>query len=245
MWNTKIELVFEYRILNKEYRTKNEMILLIDNYDSFVYNLARYFERLGQATHVVRNDAIDAQGIRAMSPAAIVLSPGPCAPQQAGGSLDLVRTLHAEFPMLGVCLGHQVIAEAFGGKIVRTDRPMHGRTSEVLHHRAGLFARLPSPLVVTRYHSLVVEPASLPTELRPTAWTQDKLLMALEHESLPIYGVQFHPEAILTEAGYPLLNNFLRLARLEEKEVDPSLAGNELREKERVPRPLPIEPVTF
>ncbi|HQU46362.1 MAG TPA: aminodeoxychorismate/anthranilate synthase component II, partial [Pirellulales bacterium] len=141
------------------------MILLIDNYDSFVYNLARYFERLGQATLVVRNDAIDVTGVRALRPDALVLSPGPCAPEQAGASLDLVRSLHAELPVLGVCLGHQTIAAALGGRVVRADEPVHGRASQVFHTGRGVFAGLPNPMWACRYHSLVVRESSLPPVL--------------------------------------------------------------------------------
>jgi len=208
------------------------MLLLIDNYDSFVHNLARYFERLGQQTCVVRNDAIDAAGVRAMRPDAVVLSPGPCMPQQAGASLDIVRTLVGELPLLGVCLGHQVIAEALGGRIVRADRPVHGQTSPVMHEGTGLFAGLPAPLVACRYHSLVVDPDSLPYELRPTAWTEDNVLMAFEHTSLPVFGVQFHPEAILTQCGYELLANFLKLAGTEVDVLPQQLSDGELAESE-------------
>jgi anthranilate synthase/aminodeoxychorismate synthase-like glutamine amidotransferase len=190
------------------------MLLLIDNYDSFVHNLARYFQQLGQETIVVRNDAVNAAGVRALRPAAVVLSPGPCGPNQAGVSLQLVRSLHNEVPILGVCLGHQILAQAFGAKIGRAPRPVHGQSSHVSHCGEGLFANIPSPMTVGRYHSLIVEAESLPPQLRPTARTDDRALMAFEHVQLPLYGVQFHPESILTEAGYQLLANFLRLARL-------------------------------
>ena len=190
------------------------MLLIIDNYDSFVHNLARYCQRLGQETLVVRNDAIDVSRVRRVRPAALVISPGPCGPAQAGASLELVRELGGELPMLGVCLGHQVIAEALGAKIVRAPRPVHGESSAIEHDSAGLFAGLPSPLLVGRYHSLVVDHATLPRELQPTAWSADPLLMAFEHEELPLFGVQFHPESILTDCGYELLANFLRLAGL-------------------------------
>jgi para-aminobenzoate synthetase component II len=221
------------------------MILLIDNYDSFAHNLARYFERLGVRTHVVRNDAIDVAGVRELRPAAIVLSPGPCTPREAGASLDIVRALHAEVPLLGVCLGHQVIAEALGGRIVRAETPVHGRTSAIIHDSVGLFDSLPSPLVVGRYHSLVVEPTSLPTDLRATAWTEDGTLMAFEHVRWPVFGVQFHPESILTECGYELLANFLRLADVPVTHDPRRLASDELREVSRESRPFPNEPVTF
>jgi anthranilate synthase/aminodeoxychorismate synthase-like glutamine amidotransferase len=188
------------------------MLLLIDNYDSFVFNLARYFTRLGQETVVVRHDALDAAAVRQMRPAAVVLSPGPCTPQEAGCSLEVVRQLHREVPILGVCLGHQAIAAALGGRVVRAAEPMHGRTSEILHDGAGVFAGLPNPLTACRYHSLVVGENSLPPELEVTARTKDGVVMAIAHRRFPTIGVQFHPESILTEAGYPLLANFLHMA---------------------------------
>ncbi len=190
------------------------MLLLIDNYDSFVHNLARYFERLGHSTRVVRNTAIDARGVAALSPSAVVLSPGPCTPQQAGCSLEVVRSLHAELPILGVCLGHQTIAEAFGGRLARAKEPMHGRTSSIRHNGRGVFADVPNPLVACRYHSLVVDEAALPECLDITARSEDGTVMAIQHERLPIVGLQFHPESILTDGGYSLLANFLRLAGL-------------------------------
>jgi anthranilate synthase/aminodeoxychorismate synthase-like glutamine amidotransferase len=221
------------------------MLLLIDNYDSFAHNLARYFVRLGQPTHVVRNDAIDVEGVRAMRPAAIVISPGPCTPHEAGASLDIVRKLHEEVPMLGVCLGHQVIAEALGAKIVRASVPLHGQASQVEHDRSGVFKGVPSPLAVGRYHSLVVDPQSLPRDLRATAWTGDRVLMAFQHARLPVYGVQFHPESILTQHGYDLLANFLRHADLEVHTTTSELAANELTHAPQPRPPLPARPVTF
>jgi anthranilate synthase/aminodeoxychorismate synthase-like glutamine amidotransferase len=206
-------------------------VLVIDNYDSFVFNLARYLKRLGQRTRVVRNTAIDAAGVRAMAPDALVLSPGPCTPEQAGCSLDLVRTLHAELPILGVCLGHQTIAQALGGRVVRAAEPVHGRTSPVFHDGHGVLAGLPSPFIATRYHSLVVEAASLPATLEVTARTADGTVMAIEHRRLPIVGVQFHPESILTEHGYPILAAFLRLAGLAVPRELPTIAS-ELRTRE-------------
>lgn len=188
------------------------MILVVDNFDSFVYNLARYLHRLGQETVVIRNDAIDVAQARAMRPQAIVLSPGPCTPREAGCSLDLVRELSGEIPMLGVCLGHQIIGEACGGRVVRAPQPMHGRTSTIKHDQQGLFAGLPPALTVSRYHSLMVEEATLPSSLKVTARTADGVVMAIAHRDWPLYGVQFHPEAILTEGGFALLSNFLRLA---------------------------------
>jgi anthranilate synthase/aminodeoxychorismate synthase-like glutamine amidotransferase len=221
------------------------MILLIDNYDSFVHNLARYFERLGQRTVVVRNDAVDVPGLQAMAPDAIVLSPGPCTPREAGTSLDIVRALHTKVSILGVCLGHQIIAEALGGRICSAALPVHGQASAIRHEGTGLFSGLPSPLSVGRYHSLVVEPHSLPIELRATAWTKDGVLMAIEHARWPVYGVQFHPESILTDCGYELLANFLRLAGLEVASNSRDLANEELRQRAAIERPLPAGPVTF
>jgi anthranilate synthase/aminodeoxychorismate synthase-like glutamine amidotransferase len=221
------------------------MLLLIDNYDSFVHNLSRYFERLGQATHIVRNDAIDVATARALKPDAIVLSPGPCTPREAGVSLELVRVLHAEVPMLGVCLGHQVIAEALGSRIMRATVPVHGQASEIRHDGSSLFDRLPPTIRVGRYHSLVAEPASLGEPLRPTAWTADDVVMAFEHRQLPVYGVQFHPESILTECGYEMLANFLRLAGIKCSANTSELAALERPRVITPRRPLPSQPVTF
>ena len=186
------------------------MILCIDNYDSFVHNLARYLRRLGQTVVVVRNDAISADEIRALRPEAIVISPGPCWPRDAGCSLDVVKLLESEVPMLGVCLGHQVIAEALGGRVVRAAEPMHGRASDILHDGRDLFAELPNPLRAGRYHSLIVEEESLPASLEIAARTADGTIMAIRHRRRPLYGVQFHPESVLTTCGYGLLANFLR-----------------------------------
>lgn len=191
------------------------MILLIDNYDSFVHNLARYLRRLGQETLVVRNDAIDVAGVIRLQPGAIILSPGPCTPHQAGCSLKIVRGLADTIPILGVCLGHQAIAAAWGGRIVRATEPRHGRASAVFHDGQGLFAGLPNPLIAGRYHSLVVEEATLPECLTITARTADGAIMAIRHRWQPVHGVQFHPESVLTPEGYPLLAAFLRLAGLE------------------------------
>ena len=190
------------------------MILLIDNYDSFVFNLARYLHRLGQETQVVRNDAIDVSGVRDLAPQALLLSPGPCTPKEAGCSLEIVRAFCGVLPILGVCLGHQAIAAALGGVIVRAPQPMHGRTSPMFHNGRGLFAGIPSPATVCRYHSLMVDRASLPDCLEILAHTDDGVVMAFQHRQAPVVGVQFHPEAILTEHGYELLGNFLRLAGL-------------------------------
>jgi anthranilate synthase/aminodeoxychorismate synthase-like glutamine amidotransferase len=221
------------------------MLLLIDNYDSFVYNLARYFERLGQETRVVRNDEIDVAAIRQIRPQAVVLSPGPCTPHEAGASLKIVQAFYPDVPMLGVCLGHQVIAEALGGRIVRAPRPVHGQASQISHDATRLFAGLPTPLKVGRYHSLVVEPESLPESLRPTAWTEDGVLMAFEHATLPLFGVQFHPESILTECGFDLLANFLRLAGIDTKIPRSLSAMNELCEPAAAADEWPERPVTF
>lgn len=190
------------------------MILLIDNYDSFVYNLARYFERLGHATHVVRNTAITVEEAAKLHPAAIVLSPGPCTPQEAGCSLELVRSLHADVPMLGICLGHQTICAALGGRIARANEPVHGRMSFVHHNGRGVFAGLPNPFRGGRYHSLAVDETSLPEGLEVSARTDDGTIMAIAHRTLPVVGLQFHPESILTEHGYRLLAAFLQLAGL-------------------------------
>ena len=194
------------------------MLLLIDNYDSFVYNLARYFVELGCETQVIRNDATTIAEIRKIAPRAIVISPGPCTPAEAGISIELIRELSDSIPMLGVCLGHQAIAAALGGKIVRAPEPVHGRTSLVKHSGTNLFKGLPTPLRVGRYHSLIVEEASLPTELTITARTNDGVPMAIQHHVRPLFGVQFHPESVLTQHGRLLLANFLNLAGLPSQE---------------------------
>lgn len=193
------------------------MLLLIDNYDSFVYNLARYLVELGCETKVVRNDAMNVATVKLLKPKAIVISPGPCTPNEAGISIELIRELSDSIPILGVCLGHQAIAAAFGGDIVRAPEPVHGRTSLVEHSGTGLFKDLPSPLKVGRYHSLIVDEPTLSPELMITARTEDGIPMALQHQTRPLYGVQFHPESVLTVAGRPLLSNFLRLAGLPVK----------------------------
>lgn len=221
------------------------MIVLIDNYDSFVYNLARYFELLGQRTAVVRNDVATVDRLRSMRPEGIVISPGPCTPAEAGNSLAIVRSMHREVPILGVCLGHQVIAEAFGAKVVRARHPMHGQTSSVEHPGTGLFAGVESPTEVCRYHSLVVERESLPAELQVTAWTGDGICMAIAHVELPVRGVQFHPEAILTRCGYQVLANFLRLSGLPVAGECGELAESELVRTAVCETALPERPVTF
>lgn len=195
------------------------MILLIDNYDSFVHNLARYFRRLGQRTHVVRNDCINLDEIASLSPNAIVLSPGPRGPLEAGICLEVVQRYSGQIPLLGVCLGHQVVAQAFGARIVRSAVPMHGRSSPIEHDGKGLFESVPDPTIVGRYHSLTVEVETLPTDLVTTAQTADGTIMGLRHARMPVYGVQFHPESILTTHGYQILENFLRLAGVSDRHI--------------------------
>ena len=220
------------------------MILLIDNYDSFVYNLARYVEELGGETRVVRNNAMGVSEILALKPRAIVLSPGPCTPDEAGVSLELVRSLPPELPLLGVCLGHQTIAAALGGRVVRAAKPVHGQTSLVEHSGSGLFAEVPNPLRATRYHSLIVDPSSLPADLTVTAWTEDGVTMALEHRSRPVYGVQFHPESILTQSGHRLLANFLSLASLSCELADRP-AGELADPNQSLCEPSPVAPIAW
>ncbi|MDN5924469.1 MAG: aminodeoxychorismate/anthranilate synthase component II [Xanthomonadales bacterium] len=190
------------------------MLLMIDNYDSFTYNLVQYLGELGQTVQVVRNDAIDVAGIRALAPQRIMISPGPGTPDDAGVTLDCVRELGGEIPIFGVCLGHQAIGQVFGGKVVRAREIMHGKVSQVRHRGAGVFAGLPEPFAATRYHSLVVDADSVPECLEVTAWTEHAdgtldAVMGLRHRTLPIEGVQFHPESILTQQGHDLLRNFL------------------------------------
>ena len=191
------------------------MILVIDNYDSFTYNLVQYLGELGERPLVRRNDAVTVEEIGELRPDAIVLSPGPCTPAEAGVTVPVIRRWGATIPTLGVCLGHQAIGEAYGGRVVRARRVMHGKTSEIAHDGEGLFAGLPSPLRVMRYHSLVVERESLPAELEVTAVATDDEteLHAVRHRSHPVWGVQFHPESILTDGGRRILQNFLELAR--------------------------------
>lgn len=190
-------------------------ILVVDNYDSFVHNLARYFRELGQRVDVVRNDALSVAEIAARRPDHLVISPGPCTPNEAGVSLAAIRELAGSLPILGVCLGHQCIGQAFGGTVGRAGRPMHGKTSRVTHRGTDLFADLTNPLTVTRYHSLVVERDGFPDCLEVTGESEDGEIMALRHRRLPIWGVQFHPEAVLTEHGHALLANFLALRTAE------------------------------
>ncbi|WP_323006347.1 aminodeoxychorismate/anthranilate synthase component II [Pseudorhodobacter sp.] len=186
------------------------MLLLIDNYDSFTYNLVHYLGELGADVRVMRNDAVDVQGAMALRPDMIVLSPGPRAPAQAGICLPLIMAAaEAKIPLLGVCLGHQAIGEAFGGKVVRCHEIVHGKLGAMQHNGTGVFAGLPSPFLATRYHSLVVDRDSLPDCLETTAWLEDGTIMGLRHKSLPVEGVQFHPESIKSEHGHQLLRNFL------------------------------------
>lgn len=191
------------------------MLLLIDNYDSFTYNLVHYLGELGADVKVVRNDAMDVQQAMALHPEAILLSPGPCDPAQAGICLALTRAAaEVGTPLLGVCLGHQTIGEAFGGKVVRADEIVHGKMGLMHHDGTGVFAGLPSPFKATRYHSLIVERASLPDCLEVNAWLEDGTIMGLRHKTLPIHGVQFHPESIASEHGHALLKNFLDLVKV-------------------------------
>jgi anthranilate synthase/aminodeoxychorismate synthase-like glutamine amidotransferase len=187
------------------------MILVLDNYDSFTYNLVQYFGELGADLHVVRNDRITVAEIEKLAPERIVVSPGPCTPHEAGISCEVVKTFGQRLPVLGVCLGHQCIGEVYGGQVVRADRLMHGKTSPILHRGKGVFQDLPSPFEATRYHSLIVKRDTLPDVLEITAETAEGEIMGLQHKSLPVHGVQFHPESILTTEGKRLLGNFLRL----------------------------------
>ena len=195
------------------------VVAVIDNYDSFTYNLVQYLGELGARATVFRNDALSAAELAELSPAAVVISPGPCTPDDAGISLDVVRLMGAQTPLLGVCLGHQAIGQAYGGRVVRAPHVMHGKVSEVHHDGTGLFAGLPDPFEATRYHSLVVERASLPAELSVTAWTADGVVMALRHRSHPVVGVQFHPESICTPVGHRLLAAFLDAAGVPRAEA--------------------------
>ena len=189
------------------------MMLMIDNYDSFTYNLVQYLGELGEELVVKRNDQITLAGIRRLKPSSIVISPGPGRPSDAGISNDLIKMFAGNIPILGVCLGHQCIGEVFGGDVIRAKRPMHGKTSQIHHIKAGLFTGLPNPFEATRYHSLIVKRETLPSVLAVTAWTKDREIMGLAHKRAPVYGVQFHPESILTTVGKYLLRNFLKLSQ--------------------------------
>jgi anthranilate synthase/aminodeoxychorismate synthase-like glutamine amidotransferase len=186
------------------------MILMIDNYDSFTYNLVQYFGELGADMRVVLNDEMDLAGIEALKPEKIVISPGPCSPNEAGVSLQVIQAFAGRVPILGVCLGHQAIGQAFGGKVVHAKELMHGKTSPVTHLGVGVFKGLPTPFTATRYHSLAVERSSLPADLEVTAWTEDGEIMGVKHRRFDVEGVQFHPESILTEHGHKMLENFLK-----------------------------------
>ncbi|CAK0772991.1 aminodeoxychorismate synthase subunit 2 [Gammaproteobacteria bacterium] len=192
------------------------MLLMIDNYDSFTYNLVQYFGELGEEVQVFRNDQIRVKEIEALAPERIVLSPGPCTPNEAGISLEVIRTFSGRIPLLGVCLGHQAIGQAFGGGVIHAHDIMHGKTSPIYHSGLGVFRGLPSPFIATRYHSLIVDSSSLPDCLEVTAWTQDKTgardeIMGIRHREYSVEGVQFHPESILTQYGHDLLRNFLQI----------------------------------
>ncbi|MEC4568911.1 aminodeoxychorismate/anthranilate synthase component II [Paenibacillus sp. CMAA1739] len=186
------------------------MILVIDNYDSFTYNLVQYLGELGEEVTVKRNDEIDVKGIEEIAPEHILISPGPCTPNEAGISLDVINHFKGRIPIFGVCLGHQAIGQAFGGKVIRADRLMHGKTSPILHHNTSVFEGLPSPFTATRYHSLLVERESLPECLEITAETAEGEIMGLRHKEFAVEGVQFHPESIITDYGHQLLRNFLK-----------------------------------
>jgi anthranilate synthase component 2 len=190
------------------------MLLMIDNYDSFTYNLVQYFGELGQEVEVYRNDQIDLETIKTLNPEYLVISPGPCTPTEAGVSVEAIKHFAGKIPIMGVCLGHQSIGQAFGGNIIRAKQVMHGKTSPVYHQDVGMFAGLPNPVEVTRYHSLVIEQVTMPDCLEVTSWTQDEdgnldEIMGVRHKEYPIEGVQFHPESILTEQGHQMLRNFL------------------------------------
>lgn len=186
------------------------MILVIDNYDSFTYNLVQYLGELGEEVKVYRNDEIDLAGIEQLAPDHILISPGPCTPNEAGISLDIIHHFKGVIPIFGVCLGHQAIGQAFGGQVVRADKLMHGKTSPIHHHNTSVFEGLPTPFIATRYHSLLVERASLPDCLQITAETEEGEIMGLAHKEYPIEGVQFHPESIITDHGHQILRNFLK-----------------------------------
>lgn len=193
------------------------MILVVDNYDSFTYNLVHYLAELGAETHVVRNDDLTAGEAWALGPEAVLLSPGPCTPNEAGVCLSLIDTAPLDMPIFGVCLGHQAMGQAFGGDVIRAKALMHGKTSPILHEGRSVFAGLPSPFTATRYHSLAVKRETLPDMLEVTAWTADGEIMGLAHRTRPIHGVQFHPESIATEHGHDLLANFLDLANVKRR----------------------------
>jgi anthranilate synthase component 2 len=205
--------LFPRKAQNDQQRISMPSVTLIDNYDSFTWNLVHYLGSLGAAVSVTRNDRIAVAEVIGERPDAIVLSPGPCTPKEAGICLDLIKAAGARIPIFGVCLGHQAIGEAYGGRVVRAAVPMHGKLSTIRHCGKGIFAGVAGPFQATRYHSLVVERATLPDALTVTATTEDGLIMGLSHQSLPVHGVQFHPESILSEHGHRILRNFLDLAQ--------------------------------
>jgi len=189
------------------------MILMIDNYDSFTYNLVHYFGELNEEVKTVRNDKISIEDIISLNPDIIVISPGPCTPKQAGISVNVVQELSRKKPIMGICLGHQSIAEAFGGRIVRAGRLVHGKTSRIYHNGTGIFKGIPNPFEATRYHSLIIDRASLPEQLEITAWTNEDEIMGIKHKELAVEGVQFHPESVLTKHGKDILSNFLKITK--------------------------------
>ncbi len=191
------------------------MILVIDNYDSFTYNLVHYLNELGAQTRVYRNDALSAEEALGLKPQAILLSPGPCTPDEAGICLDILAKAPANLPILGVCLGHQAMGQAAGGKVIRAQALMHGKTDAIAHNGQGIFKDIPSPFTATRYHSLAIERSSMPSSLEVTAWTADGEIMGVQHRERPLYGVQFHPESIATQYGHEMLANFLDLAGVQ------------------------------
>jgi anthranilate synthase component 2 len=199
------------------------MLLMLDNYDSFTYNLVQYFAELGEEVKVIRNDEIDVAGVMALAPDRIVISPGPCTPKEAGISVPLILAAAGKIPLLGVCLGHQSIGAAFGGGVIHAKEVMHGKTSPVMHHDTGVFQGLPNPFRATRYHSLAVKAETLPDCLEITAWTEDGEIMGLRHRTLDVEGVQFHPESILTEHGHRMLANFLDPTGLKGRNLPQSL----------------------
>ena len=215
------------------------MILLIDNFDSFVFNLARYLRELGQETVVVRNDRLRLSDVATLQPEAVVLSPGPCTPDDAGICVEFIRRFGDALPMLGVCLGHQAIAAAFGGRVIRAEEPVHGRTSMIHHDGSKLFAGLPNPFAAARYHSLVIEEPTLPSEVRVTARTADGVPMAIHHRRWPLFGVQFHPESVLTVGGKLLLQNFLRIAGVDCSTDAPPTSTEYLPDPQPPAAPLP------
>ncbi len=220
------------------------MIVLVDSYDSFVHNLARYFVLLGTPVRVIRHDAKELGEMDLGAATAVVFSPGPSTPDNAGQSLQLIHRWHQCVPMLGVCLGHQSIVQSFGGKIIRTDQPLHGQASPVIHDRSGEFAGLPNPFIAARYHSLVVDPQSVPDCLDVTARTQDGIIMAVRHRTLPLFGWQFHPESILTESGMHLLAAFLQRIGVSSRRVG-DLAKQQTHPSPDEQATWPVRPITF